>query len=164
VVADDVLALDLASQVPIASPGFPQLKVDPEVASSLGHDKDSLIVLHPLESKRGLRVADLFAGTRLPLGLVYLLGPDEIDASESLQPQDVLIELVRHSFPARLLRSGGAPHLQQCARLAKLVPVLRFTRPEARIPPSELANRVRRDLAAVGERVFEEGTHPVPIK
>jgi hypothetical protein len=150
VIADDVVAVDLNSSVPLAIPGFPQVKLDPEFAFWLGHDASSLIPLHPLESKRGMRVVDRFAATATPLGLIYLLdraterGPE----STTLHPQDVLIEFVRHSFPARLLHSGGAPHLRQCASLAKHVPVRRFTRTDDRIPPAELANRVQTDLAA----------------
>jgi hypothetical protein len=147
IIADDVVAVDLNSGVPLAIPGFPQVKLDPDFASSLGHDESSLVLLHRLESKRGLRVVDRFAATAMPLGLIYLLGSDGTSESTALQPQDILIELVRHSFPARLLCSGGAPHLRQCASLAKQVPVLRFNRTEARIPPAELAQRVRRDLA-----------------
>jgi hypothetical protein len=156
VVADDVVVMDLDSPMPMAIPAFPQLKVDPEVASSLGHDKGSLILLHPLESKRGLRVTKLFASRPLPLALIYLLGLDDAH-SGSLQPQEVLIELVRHSFPARLLQSGGAPHLRQCARLARLVPALRLVRRPSRIPPLELADLVRRDLAAARDQRFQEG-------
>jgi hypothetical protein len=157
VVADDIVALDVDSAVPRAIPAFPQLKVDPEMALSLGHGKGSLVFLHSAESKRGLRVTELFASTPLPLALIYLLGEDEA-YSGSLRPQEVLIELVRHSFPARLLQSGGGPHLRQCARLAKQVPVFRFVRRPVRLPPVELANLVRRDLAAARDHSFQEGT------
>jgi hypothetical protein len=159
VIADDVVAVDLGPSVPSAIPGFPQVKLDCEFALSLGHDTGSLILLHPLESKRGLRVVDRFAATPRPLGLIYLLGSEtEIGTqSTALQPQDVLIEFVRHSFPARLLCSGGALHLHQCASLAKRVPVRRFTRTAARIPPAELARRIQSDLAASDQPT--QGSH-----
>src|SRR5262245_54542872 len=57
VLADDVTALDLSPQAPIATPGFPLLKVDPTVAHALGREPDSLVVLHPGELRRGLSVA-----------------------------------------------------------------------------------------------------------
>lgn len=146
VIADDVTAIDLSRNPPLAIPAFPLLRLDPHVARSLGHSVESLIMLHPEEWKHGLPVADNFASTPLPLGLIYLLGTDDAADSQPLPPQDVLIELVGHSFPARLMRSGGAPHLRQCASLAKLVPILRLSRPPSRPGPFELAARLRKDL------------------
>lgn len=151
IVADDVTAVDLRSTQPLAIPAFPQLKVDPQVARSLGYDTESLVLLHPLEPRRGLRLIDSFAVTPLPLGLVYLLGSD-VAALQPLGPQDILVELVRNSFPARLHQSGGAPHLLQCARLAKVVPALRLGRQESRIQSSELSRRIRQDLAVVSRQ------------
>jgi hypothetical protein len=147
VIADDVVAVDLSSSPPMAIPAFPQLRLDPEVAHSLARSDSSLLPLHPLEWKHGFRVADSFSGAPTPLSLIYLLGPES--PSTTLQPHDVLIELVRHSFPARLLRSGGAPHLRQCASLASRVPVRRLARSPSRPEPSAVAARVRQDLAAV---------------
>jgi hypothetical protein len=148
IIADDVVAVELGSHA-LAIPAFPQLKLDPDMAHFLGHDAGSLSLLHPLEPKRGLRVSDQFATARSPLALIYLLGTDPIGVSCPLPPQETLIELVRHSFPARLLRSGGGAHLRQCVSLARLVPILRFGRPRSRMQPSALADRVRHDLMSV---------------
>jgi hypothetical protein len=147
-VADDVSAVDLRPATPLLIPGFPQVKVHASVAHSLGHPDESLLLLHSVEGKRGLRLATGFSHTPLPLGLVYFLAP----AGSNLPPlglQDVMIELVRHSFPTRLLKSGGPAHLQQCARLAELVPARRFVRSDARPSPRELAARVLDDLDAI---------------
>ena len=147
VVADDVTAVDLRASRPFAVPAFPQLKVDPAVAGLLGYDARTLVELHPLESRRGLRVTGHFDAKPLPIGLIYLLEPTPIGA-RSLGPQDLLIELVRNSFPARLNTSGGAPHLRQCGQLARLVPALRLGRDDARAPSAELSRRIRQDLAS----------------
>ena len=147
VVADDVTALDMRFDTPLAIPAFPQLKLDPGVARSLGYTDDSLIGLDPLEPRRGLRVHESFTTSALPLGLIYVLGSD-VAAQQPFEPQHVLIELVRNSFPARLNRSGGASHLLQCTRLAKVVPIARLGVRESRMPPAELSIRVRQDLAA----------------
>jgi hypothetical protein len=147
VVADDVTAVDLRSDRPVVFPGFPQLKLDPAVARSLGYDVKSLVPLHGLETRGGLRVDGSFTTEPIPLGLIYVLGSDTA-ASQALGPQTVLIELVANSFPTRLHRSGGAPHLLQCSKLAKLVPAVRLGRQESRMPSEELSQRVRRDLAS----------------
>jgi len=147
VVADDVSAVDLSGGGSFAIPAFPQLKVDPAVAGLLGYDTDALVELHPLESRRGLRLTASFDSRPLPIGLIYLLEPNSI-APQSLSPQELLIELVRNSFPARLNTSGGAPHLRQCVQLAKLVPALRLGRDDARAPSAQLSGRIRQDLAS----------------
>jgi hypothetical protein len=147
VVADDVTAVDMRSERPLAIPAFPQLKLDPAVARSLGYDDGALVPLHSLETRGGLRVDDTFTTAALPLGLIYILGSDAA-ASEPLGPQAVLIDLVANSFPARLHRSGGAPHLLQCTKLAKLVPTVRLGLQESRMPSVELSRRVVQDLAA----------------
>ena len=149
-VADDVSAVNLCSPVATVMPAFPQLKIDPEVASSLGYDLDRMSWLHPMEAKRGLRVDDRFTGRPVPLGLVYLLR----EADGAISPHELLVELVRHSYPARLGQSGGAPHLRQCASLAKLVPVIPLARSNTPPKPSELANRACKDLrwAALHQR------------
>jgi hypothetical protein len=146
-VADDVTAVDMGDGRPLAIPGYPQVKLDPEVGRLLGYDTRSLVPLHPLESRRGLRLMNDFAETPAELGLIYLL-TRESGRSKTIGPQDALIELVRHTFPARLLKSGGAPHLRQCVTLAKQVPILRLGRDESRKPPKDLSCRVRDDLAA----------------
>ena len=146
VVADDVAAIDLRTSSALAIPAFPQLKVDPAVARLLGYETDSLVELHPIEPRRGLRLTNGFDSSPLPIGLIYLLEPNSI-AAQPLGSQDLLIELIRNSFPARLNTSGGATHLRQCAQLARLVPALRLARDDARAPASELSRRIRRDLA-----------------
>jgi hypothetical protein len=147
VVADDVTAVDMRGDHPLAFPAFPQLKLDPAVAQWLGYDVKSLVPLHGLETRGGLRVDSTFTTEPLPLGLIYVLGSDAV-ASQPLGPQAVLIDLVANSFPARLHRSGGAPHLLQCTKLARLVPAVRLGREESRMPSEELSRRVRRDLAS----------------
>jgi hypothetical protein len=124
------------------------LKLDPAVGDLLGYERTALVPLHRSEMRQGLRVAANFAEAPLPLALIYLLTP-EADGMP-LQPQDVLIELVRNSFPTRLLRSGGAPHLQQCVRLMKYVRVMKLRLQDARVSSAELSGRVLADLAAAG--------------
>jgi hypothetical protein len=146
--ADDVTALDFDSGQALAIPAFPQAKIDPDVARALGHNVDSMVALHPEESRRGLRLTGGFAAGPLPLALVYLLGA-EAPSPQPLSPQGALVEFVRHSFPSRLLRSGGPAHLRQCAALARSVSVFGLSREEVRLPPAVLADRVRQDLALV---------------
>jgi hypothetical protein len=144
-VADDVAAVERCSGVPFVRPAFPQLKLDPAVGERLGYDRQSLVQLHAFEMRGGLRVPDRFAAQPLPLSLIYLLSAEDHQPADPA-PHEALIELVRHSFPARLNRSGGAAHLRECASLMKDVPVRGLGRQEARGRPHDLSRKIRADL------------------
>jgi hypothetical protein len=121
-VADDIVAVDFDLEgQPQAYAGFPQLKLWPESAAALGESLENLDQLHPDFEKRALRTLEGFSHESTPLGLVYELArSDEPEAViETLQPQEALMTLVRHTFVARLLQRTGtaAEHFRQCGRL-----------------------------------------------
>jgi len=126
VIVDDVAAVDTTTGTARVVPAFPQLKLHPAVARSLGYDTESLLLLHPTEEKRGYRVSQAFGLAPVPLGQIYILAADANAGVETLQPGEALIELIRHSYPSRLLHSGGALHLHQCTDLARNVPIARL--------------------------------------
>jgi hypothetical protein len=128
-ITDDLAALRLEGSGADLAPAFPQLKLSSEVAAVLGYSEESLIFLHPRESKYGYRVTRGFSPDRVPLRCIYALSGNTTLVAERLGLQQAVVELVRHSFPTRMLQSGGAPHLRQCASLAKTVPVYRLSRP-----------------------------------
>jgi len=129
-VADDVVAVDVRGRSgPIVLPAFPQLKLWPESAAALGDDPLTLPTLHPQLEKRRYGAVRRFSPKPLPLGRVYLLRPGRAQEVAPLGPREALVELVRHSFCARLLPAGGAVrHLRQCSMLASSVPIRRLTR------------------------------------
>ena len=126
IVADDVTAVDVGLDSDTVLPGFPQLKLSPEVAAALGYDMESLLVIHSLEAKRAYRNVHVFPRTPLALKGMYVYALTEGNSPEivPLRPQEALIELVRHSYGARSLQQAGesASHFFQCAGLAQNVP------------------------------------------
>jgi hypothetical protein len=147
VMADDVTAVHFGAGTATVFPGFPQLKLNPEAAASLGYDAASLFVLHTLEAKRGFRVTHGFPTAPLPLKCVFVLAEDTICRIDPLQPQETLIELVRHSYPTRFLHPGGAKHFLQCAHLTKGVPMYYLKRPRSLQALPDLARLVEKHLA-----------------
>ena len=136
-VADDVVAVDAAGSAPKVYPGFPQLKLWPEAAVALGEALESLPHLRPGLEKRARRVTRGFTRAPLPLRRVYVLAEGGTAGIERLPPHDAMLELIRHSYCARLLQSIGAEtHFQQCATVVNQVGVRRL--------------RMRRDLKALG--------------
>ena len=128
VLSDDLTALDVAPDGIRVRPAFPQLKLTPSSWCFLGHQAASLRVLHADEEKRGLPVAAGFQRSPRPLERLYVLGEGDDVRVERFGLRDAVLELVRHSYPSRLLHSGGIEHLRQCADVARRVPVYRLER------------------------------------
>jgi len=132
IIADDVTAINVGTDSPIVFPGFPQLKISQEVAATLGYDFESLPLIHPLEDRRACRDICGFPRTPLPLKGLYSLLLTEGDGPEiaPLRPQELLVELIRHSYGIRSLHQAGgsASHFLQCAALAPNVPAYRLNR------------------------------------
>lgn len=149
VVADDVAAVNLDTRPATVLPGFPQIKLNPEVAVSLGYGIESLHLLHPQEEKRGYRVMQGFSQAPLPLRHIYVLAEDAALDIEPLRSQEAVIELVRHSRPTTLFHSGGAPHFLQCVNLAKELTVYRLKRPRSLALLPELSQLLEEHVTRV---------------
>jgi hypothetical protein len=150
IVTDDILALDLAGAgSPIALPGFPQLKLWPEAAASLGDVPEMLPRLHPSWEKRARRDAASFPHKPLPLERIYVLAEGARPEIEAIQSQEAFVELVRHSFVARLLQATGAAttHFYQCAQVVRAVPIRRLKAHRALSALPDLAQMVEEDVA-----------------
>lgn len=128
---DDVLPVVTDGDVPIVKSGFPQLKLHPNAASSLGFAPHALHALHSSQEKLGCRLTTGFANDSLPLRRLYILEKGDRIAIDLLPPTQALMELVRHSYPTRAQHCGGSGHLTKCASIAARVPIYRLTRPNA---------------------------------
>lgn len=149
ILADDVTAVDADAASPMVFPGFPQLKLWPEAAAALGDRPETLLRIHPLLEKRALRAGDGFPEAPLPLSRIYVLGEGENQEIDPLRPQEALVELVRHSYCARLLNGHDARrHFLHCASVAARVPVCRLRRQRALHALPALLQVVEEDLAA----------------
>jgi HPr Serine kinase C-terminal domain len=133
IITDDVLPIKPDGNSALVYPAFPQLKLSPEVAASLGHDVESLLVLHPQLHKLGHRVADNFSHTNLPIQSIYVLAEGDKLMVEPLSPQQALIELVHYSYGVRTLQQivNSRAYFSQCIELLKKVNVYRLYRPLA---------------------------------
>jgi hypothetical protein len=123
VVADDLAAVDQEAGKTWVSPGFPQLKIRPELLVSLGHNSRTLFFLDEVESKLGLDVSPGFPVHPLPLKRIYVLSETIEQDIQPIPPQQAVLELIRHSYPTRTLHPGDALHLRQCADLARTIPL-----------------------------------------
>jgi len=148
--ADDIVpvAVQTAGK-PFIWGGFPQLKIWPEVSDALEGIPDELPRLHPEMEKRGLRIPQKFRQGSIPVGRVYILqeGDRPVPQVLPIRPQEALVELVRHSFLARLLERTGdqARHFQQASRVVEQVPVRRLIRRKDLARLDEMACLIEQD-------------------
>jgi hypothetical protein len=148
ILADDVVAIRPSPTSADVFPAFPQLKLFPHIAASLGDDPDSLPRLHPRMDKRVRPAPEGFSLQPLPLGRVYVLAPHQDIGIEPVRPSAAMVELVRHSFLFQLLRFGGASlHFVQCTSLVNSVPFRRLRRSDSLADIRRLADMVEEDCA-----------------
>jgi hypothetical protein len=152
-ITDDVIAIRLTRGRHMVLPGFPQLKLWPDSAKSLGHILEGLPRLHPRLEKRSQRIGNGFARTPVPLKCIYLLGTGPQIEIEPLYPKDAWAVLMSHWYGARfgkeLLQAWGlSAHFLQCVNLAKNVSVCRLNRPPSLSALPDVAHSVQTHLTS----------------
>ncbi|MFQ5849218.1 MAG: serine kinase [Candidatus Binatia bacterium] len=148
IAADDVSAVHVGTGCPTVLPGFPQLKLWPDAAVSLGHALETLPRLHSQLGKRAHRVDRGFPQAPLSIRRIYVLARGMAQEIEPLRPQEAFVELVRHSYCVRLLQAGEASsHFLQCASLANNVTIRRLRTHQSLSMLPDLAGLVEEDIA-----------------
>lgn len=109
--SDDILAVNLRQDKPLALPGFPQLKLWPDSLGSLGYDAGLLPRLRPELEKRSQRLSAGFTYAPAPLKCIFVLDVGSEPTVESLQSWEALTALMPHwygtRFGAGVLRALG---------------------------------------------------------
>jgi len=151
IVSDDVVPAQLTSEGnPQVYPGLPQLRLWPDaVIASLGIDPESLPLVHPDFEKRIPNTNHAAPSDEpMPLAAVYVLGRAEEISIDPLRRQEAFVELVRYSYAARVLEGTktSRQHFEQCADLARRVPVFRLSRPRDLSMLADVARFVERQV------------------
>lgn len=141
-VTDNQLVLRFTGDKVFAIPTFPQFKLWPDSARSLGLNIDRLPWIDAVTRKRSLLFQKRFAEGPVRVRRIYLLSKGRSVCVTRPAPGRKLFQLLRHSL--------GRPDFLSCARLAGAVPI-RFLRRTARLSSLE-------DLV----RVIEEDLRPDP--
>lgn len=151
--ADDMVALDMIGVVPQMAPGFPRLKVWPEVAAVLGLDMRILHEFNADDERRDWRSERAYSLAPLPLRRIYVLeeaDPDDAPAIERLSAQDAFATLIQYSYAVGLLGAGGSTpgYLRQCVALAGSVPIYLISRPRRLADLPRIAALIDEHIAA----------------
>lgn len=147
VVTDDVLPVSFEENRAIVWPGFPQLKIWPDVLTALGQSPGELPLLRSEIEKRALRVPWQVGEQPLPLSRIYVLAPGDRYCAEPLRAAEGAMEIIRHTYPAALLDGPAKPrHLAHASRVARTIPMRRLTRPQSLASLPELVHIIEDDL------------------
>lgn len=147
-VADDLVAIDASGARPMVHPAFPQLKLWPDAAESLGYNIDTMPRISPKKTKRAANLDSEFLPDALPLRRIYILEKGEPTEILLLGRKDSMIELVHYSYAKRSLAAGAnrSTHFLNCAKVASSVPVCRLIRPWDLSSFGILASKVVEDI------------------
>ncbi len=161
---DDILAVNVTPQTVCGRPGYPQLRLSPQVAQHFVADTDKLTSLHPrLEKKRipvGMSGLGTFYKRPATISHIYVLNRVEDDGApitiRDLTPADGLRELIRGSSAANTTDGLGLQQhrIPRLARIAETVPIRRLTYPCGMHHLHDIYQSVVNDIdAAHGRRI-----------
>ena len=156
---DDLLAISLSEEAAIGHPGFPQMRMWPDLADHFLGEHEHLPHVLPDTEKRLVRVGaqgiGSFSPAARPLHCLYvperLAGPDGEIRIERIPPQEALIELVKESFLTAVLEKTGL-HRERFGRLAALVgqvPISRLVYPSGLERLPDVRDAIFEDLGLV---------------
>jgi hypothetical protein len=157
-VTDDMAVLRVNGSRPVVLPSFPQLKLWPEAALSLGDDPEKLPRWNPHVEKRARSAGHEFSSTPLPVKRIYLL--DEGDNTPRVlpfRPQKAFVELTRHTYGSdyglqTAMGIGSDSHFRKCTSIINKVSVCGLKRQKSLGRLLELVRLVEEDLAQSVER------------
>lgn len=161
--SDDVLAIRMTEDGPLALPGFPRFKLWPDSAEALGVEAETLPRIKEDMDKRSCAVARRFREDPAPLERMYILAEGPSPEIALLNPRQAHLELI----PYWDLSKFGAAFLQgrrlgtcflQCGELARRVPVSMLTRTTDLADLPRLADLVENDAVAAPSRRETGGT------
>jgi hypothetical protein len=150
-VADDNAAIQIIDGQPIVTPGYPSVKLFPEIANSLGFCQSELHALHPSQNKFAGTVKKGFSQTPLLLRRIYILGRSYDPGITRLSQLEAVVELIRNSVPVRWSHQGDARQLEQCGEIGRQVPVFAVKTFNDLASLAQVAGMVRQHCAGASE-------------
>ena len=158
--SDDLLAVEETASGWVGHAGYPQMRMWPDQAHHFAGETHGLARVHPSLEKRFVplhRLGGTFRAAPLQLRALYL--PERRTDPEgglevriaAVPPARGLIEVVRHSFLARMVEAAGLQpgRLARLARLAAEIPLRTLSYPSGVQHLAAVAEAVRTDLRAL---------------
>lgn len=148
VLSDDITAVQIDRDNLKVLPGFPIIKLESESAAPYRENLQRISELPSYLRIQIFHVPRRFPKFPLPLKHIYVLAEAQDIRIEPLGLQDSLVELVRHSYRASLLKGIQTSwHFLQCTSLVNNVPIRRLNRPLSLSSLPNVVRIVEKDLA-----------------
>jgi hypothetical protein len=156
VLTDDVLPIQVTKNQAIVFPSYPQFKLCPDAATSLGKDVETLLPVSKDSFKVAYKLSHGFQANPIPLQQIYVLAKGEEHKITPIGAQEAFVELVRHTRAMDSINEQSfiKEHLQFCSDLIKNVRFCRFTRKPSLEDLPVLIELVKDDIANLN-RVHE---------
>ena len=153
---DDVMPIKITANAAIAFPSYPYFKVFPEALASLGEDTKNLSSVTGKSLKLSYNFTSNFQENPLQIQRIYVLAKGEKHEIKVMKPQDVFVELVRHTRAISLMDSPESmtEHLNFCSQLIKKVSFSRFTRKPSLTDLPQLVEMVEDDVAQIDTNIL----------
>ena len=134
VISDDICAVSINSNAPLAQPGLARLKLMADVAEALQMDTAELPRDRSMLNKFHLPLGELFNSAPAPLRWVYILREDLPPHSEGIQPieaPDNIEMLALQTYRHRYAKAMGLKNANffQCAAVIGATEINYLTRP-----------------------------------
>ena len=170
-ISDDLVGLQVSDAGVLARPGFPSMRMWPDLAREvLGEEWERMPLAHPRLEKRRVPVGPdgfgRFLDRAQPLACLYL--PERVDPGEGesdvrihdVSPGEAVFEFLRGSFITRLPQAAGftTNRLQLFMALAQTVPVRRLVYPSGFQHLPRVSESILADVGAVGHGAAERGS------
>ena len=160
-ISDDVLPVELSDGSFLARPGYPQMRMWPEMAMHfLGHYQELELVdeTDPCYDKRKVPLEQeafgSFSGRSRPLAVIYLPQRQAEETSiriEPVSPRDGIVELVRYSFPANIVEALGleAKRFGFFAQMMSQIPMRRLIYPSGFQNLARVKDAILKDMESL---------------
>jgi len=128
--SDDVAVLPWRERPISVLPGYPRMKVYPEVLEQVGVDPESRPRIHSGIEKRAF-MADGLPSTPQRLSALYVLARGDTERVRRLSPPEALLALMTQTYRPNLqvAHVGRQELMKRCARIVEEVPVFVLERP-----------------------------------
>jgi len=146
-IADDVTAIRMDSQRIDIIPGFPRLKIDPDLGLQHGIPENELCPVHATEKQVYLSLARGFPSNPLAVRALFFLNVAPRLSLQRITARQAMIETIRYTLPSRLLQlTGSSEHFCHCSLIAGTVPAYTLTRTNDNSCREQLADMVVNEL------------------
>ena len=127
----------------IIYPGYPRLKIDPQLARDRHIPASDLCPVQSGEEEVYLSLCKGFSTGPLALRALFFLEANSRVSLRRFSAREAMVDTIRYTLPARLLQQVGGPlHFVQCAAIANAVPAYALTRSRDIICSDQLVDAV----------------------